>query len=147
MHACTLHRKVHCLTGRKLRCTGTALSPNGLSFQPQGMVSLALLDKIVSVDRTKLQVTVQAGARVQDVADALRPMGMSLENYASIREQTVGGFTQVSAHGTGAGIPPVDETVVAMKLITPAQGLIELSRVCHSHHDVGMRNTHCSARD
>lgn len=36
---------------------------------------------------------------------------------------------QVSAHGTGAAIPPVDETVVAMKLITPAQGLLELSKV------------------
>lgn len=85
----------HAHTGRKLRCTGTGLSPNGLSFQPQGMVNLALLDKIVAVDRTTRQVTVQAGARVQDVADALRPMGLSLQNYASIREQTVGGFTQV----------------------------------------------------
>lgn len=83
------------ITGRKLRCTGTGLSPNGLSFQPQGMVSLALLDKVLSVDPGTRQVTVQAGARVQDVADALRPLGLSLQNYASIREQTIGGFTQV----------------------------------------------------
>lgn len=34
---------------------------------------------------------------------------------------------QVSAHGTGAAIPPVDEQVVRMKLITPAMGTIELS--------------------
>lgn len=111
----------------------------------------------------------QAGARVQEVADELRKHGLSLQNYASIREQTVGGFTQasgcsmawkaagcgfrwavrgsaaesdvepaglgvqvcfcrpvtkpvlsrcaahtilqVSAHGTGARIPPVDEQV------------------------------------
>lgn len=43
------------------------------------------------------QVTVQAGARVQAVADELRKHGLSLQNYASIREQTIGGFTQVSA--------------------------------------------------
>lgn len=42
-----------------------------------------------------VQVTVQAGARVQAVADELRQHGLSLQNYASIREQTIGGFTQV----------------------------------------------------
>lgn len=42
----------------------------------------------------------QAGARVQAVADELRKHGLSLQNYASIREQTVGGFTQVSAAGS-----------------------------------------------
>ena len=34
---------------------------------------------------------------------------------------------QVGAHGTGAGIPPVDEMVVSMKLVTPAMGTLELS--------------------
>ena len=149
-----------------------------------------------------MQVTVQAGARVQAVADELRKHGLSLQNYASIREQTVGGFTQVgggagvdtcggqgvllgplcfftslhnfnfhgarkglcaweacrwpigvpppppcclaptlppcrpvaarrqvSAHGTGAAIPPVDEQVVGLKLVTPALGTIQLSKV------------------
>ena len=39
----------------------------------------------------------------------------------------MGGFTQVGAHGTGAKIPPVDETVVGMKLVTPARGVLALS--------------------
>lgn len=53
---------------------------------------------------TRTQVTVQAGARVQAVADELRKHGLTLQNYASIREQTIGGFTQVSeAAGAGAG--------------------------------------------
>lgn len=43
-----------------------------------------------------LQVRVEAGCRVQQVADALKPYGLSLQNYASIREQQIGGFTQVS---------------------------------------------------
>lgn len=51
--------------------------------------------QVVRVDEAKKQVTVQAGARVQDVADALKPHGLSLQNYASIREQQIGGFTQV----------------------------------------------------
>lgn len=47
------------------------------------------------------QVTVQAGARVQAVADQLRQHGLTLQNYASIREQTVGGFIQVRVLAAG----------------------------------------------
>lgn len=35
---------------------------------------------------------------------------------------------QVSAHGTGAGIPTVDEQVVALKLVTPGEGTMEVTR-------------------
>ena len=34
---------------------------------------------------------------------------------------------QVGAHGTGARIPPVDEQVVEMTLVTPAEGTLVLS--------------------
>ena len=61
--------------------------------------------------------------------DALRPHGLTLQNFASIREQSMGGFTQVGSHGSGATIPPVDEQVVSMKLVTPARGSLELSKV------------------
>lgn len=37
----------------------------------------------------------QCGARVQDVVEALRPHGLTLQNFASIREQQIGGFIQV----------------------------------------------------
>lgn len=112
---------------RKLRPVGSALSPNGLGFEQGGMVNLVLLDKILEIDEEKKQVRVQAGARVNQVVEALRPHGLTLQNFASIMEQQIGGFIQVGAHGTGARIPPVDEQVVALKVITPAAGEIDLS--------------------
>ena len=36
----------------------------------------------------------QAGARIADVVEALRPHGLALQNIASIREQAMGGFVQ-----------------------------------------------------
>lgn len=63
------------------------------------------------------------------VVAALKPHGLTLQNFASIKEQTIGGFTQAGCHGTGARVPPVDEQVVAMKLVTPAKGCLELSAV------------------
>jgi L-galactono-1,4-lactone dehydrogenase len=69
-----------------------------------------------------VQVRVQTGAKVQDVVDALRPHGLTLQNFASVREQQIGGFTQVSAHGTGAALPPVDEQLVSLRIVSPGSG-------------------------
>mmetsp|Transcript_8981 Transcript_8981/g.11910 ORF Transcript_8981/g.11910 Transcript_8981/m.11910 type:complete len:573 (+) Transcript_8981:1153-2871(+) len=114
-------------SGQKLRPVGNALSPNGIGLSSEGMVSLAMLDNIVSVDPKTGLVTVQAGAKVEQVVEALRPYGLTLQNYASIAEQQIGGFIQVGAHGTGATIPPVDEQVVGMKIVTPGKGTIMLT--------------------
>lgn len=113
-----------------VRPVGSALSPNGLSFQPQGMISLANLDSILEITRTSPEtalVRVQAGAKVSHLLHVLREYGWTLPNLASIAEQQLGGFVQVSAHGTGATIPPVDDFVVGMKLATPAKGVVHLS--------------------
>lgn len=63
------------------------------------------------------------------MVEQLRPYDLTLQNYASVREQQIGGFTQVSAHGTGASLPPVDEQVVSMRLVSPGLGqAVELER-------------------
>ena len=110
-----------------VRPLGSALSPNGMAFHPGGMVSLTNLDKILNVDKENMTVTVQAGARVSQVVEALRPHGLTLPNLASIAEQQMGGFISVGAHGTGARIAPVDHYVTKLKLVTPAKGTIELT--------------------
>lgn len=112
---------------QKLRPVGSGLSPNGIGLCEAGMINLALMDKILDVDLDTKRVTVQAGARVEQVVEALRPHGLTLRNFASIKQQQIGGFTQVGAHGSGAAIPPVDEQVVSLKLVTPAKGTLELS--------------------
>lgn len=112
---------------RKLRPVGSGLSPNGMGLEKEGMVNLVMMDKILAVDVDRKQVRVQAGTRVNQLVDALRPYGLTLQNFASIQEQQIGGFIQVGAHGTGARIPPVDEQVVALKLVTPAAGELDLS--------------------
>ena len=40
-------------------------------------------------------VASQAGCRIAELAEVLRQQGLTLVNYASIREQAVGGFVQV----------------------------------------------------
>jgi L-galactono-1,4-lactone dehydrogenase len=80
---------------RRLRPVGSGLSPNGLGLSRAGMVNLALMDKVLDVDAKKKTVTVEAGIRVAELVDALREHGLTLQNFASIREQQVGGIIQV----------------------------------------------------
>jgi hypothetical protein len=44
---------------RRLRVVGSALSPNGIGFSQEGMMSMALLDKVVRVDAAAKQVGVR----------------------------------------------------------------------------------------
>ena len=119
-------------TGQHIRPVGSALSPNGIAFDSRGMVSLSHLDQILDINKSNMTVTVQAGARVSQVLDALRPHGLTLPNLASIAEQQVGGFVSVGAHGTGASIPPVDEFVVGLTLVTPSpNGVVHMTQQSH----------------
>lgn len=122
----TLVRKCHD-SGTALRPIGSALSPNGIGFRSTGMVNLVNLDNIIEIDETNMTVTVQAGARVGQVVEALREHGLTLPNLASIAEQQMGGFIQVGAHGTGAKITPVDDFVTSLKVVTPAHGTVTLT--------------------
>lgn len=85
------------------------------------MIDMRLMDKVISLDHQKMQVTVEAGITVHQLLEYLRPFGLTLQNYASIDEQQIGGFIQVGAHGTGAQIPPVDDQVISIRFI-PAIG-------------------------
>ncbi|GAB4843915.1 hypothetical protein Ancab_013879 [Ancistrocladus abbreviatus] len=85
---------------RKIRPVGSGLSPNGIGLSRAGMVNLALMDKVLEVDKEKKRVRVQAGIRVQQLVDGIKEHGITLQNFASIREQQIGGIIQVGAHGT-----------------------------------------------
>ncbi|XP_073278727.1 L-galactono-1,4-lactone dehydrogenase, mitochondrial-like isoform X3 [Primulina huaijiensis] len=113
---------------KKIRPVGSGLSPNGIGLTRAGMVNLALMDGVLDVDKKTRRVRVQAGIRVQQLVDGIKEHGLTLQNFASIREQQIGGIVQVGAHGTGATLPPIDEQVISMKLVTPAKGTIEVSK-------------------
>ncbi|CAA2998291.1 L-galactono-1,4-lactone dehydrogenase, mitochondrial [Olea europaea subsp. europaea] len=92
------------------------------------MVNLALMDEVLEVDKEKKRVSVQAGIRVQQLVDGIKEYRITLQNFASIMEQQIGVIFQIRAHGAGAMLPPIDEQVISMKLVTTAKGTIEVSK-------------------
>ncbi|KAJ9471863.1 L-galactono-1 [Diplonema papillatum] len=113
---------------RRLRVVGSGLSPNGLGFPDAGAeaVSLANMDRILSLDKEEKIVTVEAGCTVRQIQDYLSDHGLTFANFSSIADQGIAGWTQVSAHGTGATLPCVEEQIVAMTLETPGLGTLTL---------------------
>jgi len=96
------------------------------------LVCLSNLDRIIDVDTKNMTVTVEAGACVSTVLDALRPHGLTLPNLESIAEQQVGGFVSTGAHGTGVLNPPVDEFVTSLTLVTPLRlGVVKMIEASH----------------
>ena len=81
----------------KIRPVGTALSPNGNAFEENGMLSLAYCDRVLEVDTDAKQITVEAGAKVSKILNTLSKYGLTLENFSSVQEQQIGGWTQVAA--------------------------------------------------
>lgn len=114
----------------RIRPVGSGLSPNGLGLCNENGYVMDLgcyMDSILEINKEEKTVRVQSGATVGKVLDALKEHGLTLPNLASINEQQIGGFTQVSAHGTGARLPPVDEFVTEMKLASPSLGMLRLN--------------------
>ncbi len=44
---------------QRLRVVGSALSPNGIAFSEDAMISMALLDRVIKVDPAARQVRAQ----------------------------------------------------------------------------------------
>lgn len=112
-----------------IRPIGTGLSPNGIGFASSSSGSLMNLVHIdhIQIDSERKLVTVGAGATVRDVLLTLSKYGLTLQNFSSIQEQQIGGWTQVSAHGTGCKLSTVDDMIVSMTVAIPTGGLLTLS--------------------
>jgi L-galactono-1,4-lactone dehydrogenase len=72
---------------------------------------------------------------VGELAEELRKYNLTLENFASINDQSVGGFIQAGCHGTGALVPPVNDQVEGLVLVTPGLGPIRILPGTHTFKD------------
>jgi L-galactono-1,4-lactone dehydrogenase len=114
----------------KARPIGTSLSPNGIampSSPSSSVISLTAFDKIF-VNPSDRTITVGAGVTVDEILKKLAQYDLTLENFSSIREQQIAGWTQVAAHGTGCFLSTVEEMIVSMNIATPTQGILTLSK-------------------
>ena len=64
------------------------------------MINLASVTvRVIEIDIPG-RLNLEGGATVTKILKALKEFNLTLENFSSIQEQQIAGWTQVAAHGT-----------------------------------------------
>jgi L-gulonolactone oxidase len=89
------------VSGKKIRVVGAGHSWSAVACSDEYMINLDRCDKVISVDKEKKQIRVQAGIRLKQLNKGLEEHGLALINLGSISEQSIAGATATGTHGTG----------------------------------------------
>ena len=118
--------------GRKIKVVGSGHSFTDIAVTDGCLVMLDDYRKILSVDTTRYQVTVQSGVVLSDLNEALDRRGLAMPNLGDIAYQTVAGATSTGTHGTGAGLTGLAGFIVGMRLITADSSVVECDANNHA---------------
>lgn len=98
------------------------VSGSGHSFTPVVgtggiLLSLAGMKGVQHVDTARKRVTVAAGTRIHDVGEALKQLGLSLNNQGDIDSQAIAGAFTTGTHGTGADLACLASQIAGMRIV------------------------------
>jgi xylitol oxidase len=112
----------------KVKALGTRHSFNTIADTDADMISLQHLNRIVALDRERLTVTVEAGARYGEISDYLHREGFALHNLASLPHISVAGACATATHGSGVANGNLATAVSALEIVTANGAIVALSR-------------------
>jgi alditol oxidase len=87
--------------GRRVHACGSRHSFSTVADTDGDLISMAGLDRIVSIDRVTMTVTVEGGIRYGEFSAALHADGVALHNLPSLPHITVAGAISTGTHGSG----------------------------------------------
>ena len=103
--------------GRRLKAIGAGHSFTAIGLTDGVLLDLSSYDALVSVDKARGRVTVQAGMRLRRLNAVLAEHGLGLTNMGDIDVQTVAGAVSTGTHGTGRSSAALATQVVALELV------------------------------
>ena len=112
---------------KRIKAVGRALSWSDIIDIPENAICFSEMDNVISVDRDKQQVSVQAGARLRDVNEVLAQHGLAFDNFGSIVLQTAAGYIGTGTHGTGARTPILSNSIDKIRMIDGMGEIHELN--------------------
>lgn len=113
--------------GLPLRGSGAGHSNPAVVPTPGVHVDFDGMREVLSVDKEKLQVTIQPGMRVGELSRYLRTQGMSLNNQGDIDTQSVTGAIMTATHGAGITLPCMSMQMIAARIVTADGEFLDLS--------------------
>lgn len=81
------------------------------------MVNLDHFSRVISVEKEKRIVQVQAGIRLYDLHKRLAEHGLAMPNLGSISDQSVAGFMSTGTHGSSMRHTILSEAVIGFKIV------------------------------
>lgn len=114
--------------GRKIRVVGSGHSFSPLLDTDQIIVSLDLMQGLISVNEAQCQATVWAGTKLKALGELLFDKGMAQENLGDIDVQSIAGATATGTHGTGAQFGVIATQITAFTIVTGTGDIVECSR-------------------
>ena len=110
-----------------LKVVGTGHSFTGIALTDGRLVRLDNYQRILNTDRETMQVTVEAGIKLQKLYDELWARGLALPNAGDIAYQSISGAVSTSTHGTGREFGGLATQVAGLRLISGTGEIIDCS--------------------
>jgi L-gulonolactone oxidase len=112
---------------RRVRVVGAGHSWNDIACTDDHLVNLDRLERLISVDKSRSRVRVEAGIRLKNLIARLDERGLALSNLGSITEQSIAGAISTGTHGSGALFGNLATQVIALRLVTADGNVRDLS--------------------
>lgn len=113
---------------RNVRAVGAAHSWSPAIVTDGTLVALDRLRLPLSLDRERMQVTVQGGMRLRELSAYLARHELALANLGSIDAQTVAGVIATGTHGTGRAFRCISAQVARLSFVDGRGERVTLAR-------------------
>ena len=113
--------------GLSVRVAGTGHSFTPLVATDGLLLSLDNWTGVESCDVPAGRVTVRAGTKLHDLGEELFALGLAMENLGDVDVQSIAGAISTGTHGTGPTLANLSAHVVALRLVTAAGEVLNVS--------------------
>jgi len=104
-------------TSNKIRVVGTGHSWSAICLTDHSLINFDLYNKVLNINKEKLQVTVQSGIKLWQLNGLLDKEGLALRNLGSISDQSLAGAISTATHGTGINYPILGSQIQQLSII------------------------------
>lgn len=111
----------------KLKVLGTKHCFNRIADSKNFFLSSRKLNKIVSLDKDKHTVTVEAGIKYGELSPWLHEQGFALHNLASLPHISVAGAITTATHGSGVNNGNLATAVSGLEMVLADGSVMQLS--------------------
>jgi L-gulono-1,4-lactone dehydrogenase len=111
----------------EVRAVGSGHSFTDAACTGGTMVDLARMGRLLDADGATGPVTVEGGITLHRLGEELAARGLALHNQGDIDAQTLAGATATATHGTGVRHQNLSAGIAALRLVTAAGDVLELS--------------------